>query len=92
MDLFLELEYNVGQDKFEYNSNIADEHIPNFISNFLQTQIGKGKDEREANEHEVYIIRLELDMSNDTYFVSDNTGNKSLRDGILLHVVQNWKE
>jgi hypothetical protein len=85
--LFVDLTYNILQDTVRVDSNIKDHLIPDTILEFVRTQIGAGKDDSKANELEEYHIRLELDLSCDRFYVTkDDTGNKGLRDGILIHL------
>lgn len=88
-DLFMELEYNVKTDLVKVAStNIKKDAIPEILENFLRSQIGAGKDERTPEIREEYHIRLELELDGDVFTSSSDTGNKSLRDGILLHALK----
>ena len=84
VDIWVKLTFNLLTGKFKVKTNCNDpkDHL---VSKFLETQVGKGKDDSEAVERNIYNIKIGLDMSNDTFYVSHDCGNKGLRDGILLH-------
>ena len=83
-DLYLNLKYDLKDDSFEIDTNIKQEKIKDIISDFLRSQIGKGKDDSKSNEHDIYEINLLLDLSCDEFNCNHNCGNSSLREGILI--------
>ena len=87
MNLFIKVCYNLADDKFKYESNIKKGQMEEIVLSFLRQQIGKGADNSERNEVDIYEISIELDLSDDTFYCSHNCGNLGLRDGILMHFV-----
>ena len=87
MDLKIDITYKIEDGNFEIKGNVKEEAQVSIIENFLRTQKGNGQDNREANNQEKYHISLELDLTDDSYKVSYDTGNKGLRDGILIDVL-----
>ena len=85
--LTLEIEYNTKTSEFKLGGNIKSEQHAEIISNFLRTQIGAGRDDRQPVQKEVYNITLCVGLD-DSFDVIYNTGNKGLRDGILLDVLR----
>jgi hypothetical protein len=85
---YIKIKYNINKDTFTIDSNLKSEAVKDLIATFLQTQIGAGVDKSPSIDRETYVIRIDLDMSDDTFNVSHNTGNKGLRDGMLLHVLK----
>ncbi len=61
--------------------------ISDLIGDYLYTQIGAGKDDSPPNRQEIYTINLGIDLSDDTFFINSDCGNKGLRDGILIRLV-----
>jgi hypothetical protein len=57
---------------------------------FIQGQVGQGADSRKAKELDVYHINIKIDLSQDIFHVRDDTGNKGLRDGIIMHTIGRW--
>ena len=90
--LFIEIAYDIKKDKSKINTNVKREQVPDLLSEFLRTQMGQGADSRKAKERNVYYIKVEIDLSYDSFRVTDDTGNKSLRDGILLRVAAQERE
>lgn len=86
--LKIKISYDVINDKFDYISNIKPDQIKKIVSEFVRTQVGAGEDSSEAEEHDSYSVNLSLDLSHDRFSISDNCGNKGLRDGILLHFIK----
>jgi hypothetical protein len=83
-DLWLDITYNIDDNTFSAKTNIQEDKINDIVETFLYTQIGKGKDNREPIDRPVYHITIKLDLSFDTFSVSDDCGNCGLRDGILM--------
>lgn len=91
--LFIEITYPIDQpDKFTITGTIKSEKHADIIADFLQLQVGKGADDSPAKELAVYHIRIELELENDTFKSSSDTGNKGLRDGILMDVLSRLPE
>ena len=59
--------------------------IEDFVYDFLRTQFGAWKDETEPTKKDVYHIRIRLDLSDDTFYVDSDTGNKGLMTGIVFN-------
>jgi hypothetical protein len=92
-DLFIDITFPISErEQFKIDTNVKDDKIADVISEFLRSQIGAGRDENEPHVREVYRIRLELDLADDSFTTYSDTGNKGLRDGILMEVVQKLTE
>ena len=85
--LTFNIKYDISKNKFETSGSVKEEGRKELVDTFLRFQIGAGEDKRKANERDVYNIRLEWYPQNDNIRVTDNTGNKGLRDGILIHYI-----
>jgi hypothetical protein len=92
MDASLFVAYNRDTGAFATSTNIEDEMVPSFIADFLHTQVGAGEDKSPDSGKKVCEIRIGLDMRDDTFTATDNIGNKSLRDGILLDVLSHLEK
>lgn len=82
------IRFDTRTDKAEITSNIKDEMRAEVLSDFLRSQMGGGKDKSPANKKDVYEISLVLDLTDDSYRCSHDCGNKGLREGILMSVLQ----
>lgn len=87
-DLYLYIDYDYEHDFYCYNTNIKPEYLSSVLETFIQSQIGKGKDNSPIKEQEFYQIDLLLDLSFDIFSVKNNCGNLGLRDGILINLLR----
>lgn len=85
--LTLDITYHINDRKIELSGDVKEECRSDLITEFLRGQIGKGADNRPANERETYNIELRWYPHMDEFRVRDDTGNKGLRDGILYEVL-----
>lgn len=90
-DLFMVVNYDLKADAFEIKGNIKPERHKDVLAEFIHSQIGSGADNSPAEEKDNYTIRIRLDLSDDSFFVSHDCGNKGLRDGILMRVLRDLK-
>lgn len=91
-DLFMVVEYDIKADTFQIGGNIKPERHGEVLGDFIHgCVVGAGVDESPPEERETYTIRIQLDISDDTFRVSHNCGNKGLRDGILMRVLRDLK-
>lgn len=87
--LFINLTYPIScPANFKCASNVATEKQAEVIREFVRSQMGMGKDNSDPANRDEYHIQLELDLSNDSFECQYDTGNKGLREGILIHVAQ----
>jgi hypothetical protein len=84
--LHLNLKYNLNKSTYD-DSDTNVEDTKDFVREFLRSQVGGGNDESEINKLDEYEIQIQLDLSDDTFYVSHNCGNRDLREGILLSYV-----
>jgi len=68
-------------------TNARKKGIVEILESWLLLQQGQGKDNHKPNTEDIYKIRIELDLSDDTFRTHSNTGNKSLTCGIVLWVL-----
>ena len=86
--LELRVNYDLTGNKFTYSGDLNGNGVRDVVESFLRSQIGAGSDERRLNERKDYSIELKWHPSDDKIDVSDNTGNRSLREGILLQFLE----
>lgn len=82
--LTLNVIYHVKDDRYEARGNVKPEFQEEIVSTFLRGQIGKGKDGRQYSKRKVYNIQLKLYPRDDRIEATSDTGNDSLRDGLLI--------
>jgi hypothetical protein len=74
-------------DDFEISGNVKDNYVICLLTDWLHDQIGKGKDFSVAVDRNVYHIRIQVDLSQDIFYVDSDTGNKGLTTGIIMDVI-----
>ncbi len=85
--LTMDIEYDVNSDEFKITGDIKKQKQKDLIAEFLRGEIGAGVNNSPPVEREKYHIRIEWYPHLDRFKVSYDTGNKSLRDGILLRII-----
>jgi hypothetical protein len=91
-DLFLQITYDIKNDKFSHVTNIKEDMLDDIVGEFLRSEMGLGKDTAPANEQDIYKIRINCDLSDDTFYVKSDTGNKGLTTGIVMHFLNSRKK
>lgn len=86
--LTLDILYDLKKDKFETRGDVNEEGIKELVETFLRGQIGAGMDEREPSQRNTYRIQLRWYPTDDRIEADSNTGNKSLRDGLLINYLR----
>lgn len=86
--LTLDIEYDLKRNCFRSAGNLNEEGQKDVIELFLASERGKGVDNSERKERDSYNIRIKWYPHEDGIIVSSNTGNKGLRDGILLSYLE----
>jgi len=88
MNLGIKIDYDIKSDIFCFDTDIKRNRISNIINDFLRTQISKGEDNSQAENHTLYKIDISIDLTIDTFYVTHNCGNKGLREGILFRFLE----
>lgn len=86
--LTLDLHYYVNSDKFKVGGNVNEEGQKEIVETFLRDQVGAGEDKRTPDKRDSYHIELKWYPENDRIEASSDTGNDSLRDGILMRYLR----
>ena len=93
VDVYVKIKYDAKKEKITIEeTNIKKERVEDFLLDWLQFQVGKGKDERKAEERELYEVIIGCDLSCDDFHVQSNTGNDSLTCGIVMGAVSTLED
>lgn len=85
--VFIELEYNINSGKCKIlNTNIKKERIDGFLEEWVMDQIGRGRDSNSPVIKDTYRIKINCDLTYDTFYTESDTGNKGLTAGIVKQV------
>lgn len=87
-----QIKYNLKEDNFHIVSQIKEEKIKEVIGEVLRAQMGAGSDTRKPVEKNLYTITVDLELEEDTFKISSDTGNKSLTAGILMQLLKEYGE
>lgn len=82
--LTLNIEYDLKRDSYSSSGDLNENGKREVVETFLRGQMGKGKDETPHNERDKYHIQLRWFPDDDRIEATSDTGNKSLRDGLLV--------
>lgn len=69
------------------DTNMSRSGIMETIETYVHDSIGRGEDLRKAEDHEVYEIKIEVDLSEDIFHVTSNCNNDGLVLGILMTIM-----
>ena len=84
----VEIVHNVkNPDKSLIRTNVRKGMVSGILGEWIHSQIEKDEDESRAKEKDVYQIVIELDLRDDTFHTTSNTGNKGLTAGIILSIM-----
>lgn len=86
----IEFDYDARNDVITWGSgtNVKKEALSGVLEGYIRTQIGAGEDLSEPIDRDVYHIRMDLDLSDDSFRVSHNCGNEALCLGITLQALR----
>lgn len=83
-DIVIQVIFNLKEpDKTVIKTNAKEEAVEEILEAWLAGQVGRGKDEREPVKKEEYRVVIGLDLEDDTFSTSSDTGNKNLTCGII---------
>jgi len=85
--LSLEVKYNVRHSTFTIKSDVQKDRQAQLLLEYLRTKMGSGADNSAPNLKEEYTITLQWFAEDDSFRINSDTGNKGLREGILMKVV-----
>lgn len=85
-DLEITIKYNVDEDAFDSWGPITTDIVSTCLRAMLDNDDKKTSEEFENRD--VYTIKIELDMDDDTFHVTSDTGNKSMTVGILTRCLK----
>jgi|GEM_PF-3423805 len=81
------IKFTMRSETYEISGDIKPDKYGEILENFLYLQIGAGEDKSRPKKKPVYTITIGWQPADDTFTCKYDTGNKSLRDGILLRVL-----
>lgn len=83
----MNIEYNVKENTFNITGDVKESAWAEILEAWISSQIGSGKDSTPAVERDVYHIQILWRPEDDGLSISSDTGNKGLREGILMYIL-----
>lgn len=85
----LEIAYDMAHpEKTTIKTNAKKEAVEEILETWLYGQIGQNKDESKPARKPIYTIKIQMDLSDDSFHTSSDTGNKGLTCGLLMDVLK----
>ncbi|MFC1721117.1 hypothetical protein ACFLY0_00350 [Patescibacteria group bacterium] len=92
-DISIEIIFDINHpEKTLIKTNAKKEALEEILEAWLYCQTGQGADESEPDERDVYNIQIQLDLSDDSFATSSDTGNKGLTVGLVIDVFRRLSE
>jgi len=91
-DLWVNIDYDLIGNEFWYNTNIKGEYLLEFLEEYIRSKMGTGKDKSRVEKHDLYSIDIYLDLGGDIFSAKSNCGNRSLREGIVIGLVERLRK
>ena len=81
----IEITHNIKYpNKSLIKTNVNKKMISGILGEWTYSQIGRGENKKEVKKRDIYRIIIELDLRDDTFRTTSNTGNADLTAGIIL--------
>ncbi len=87
----INLFYNLQEDNFKIKSNIKEDKIDEILSECYRATLNQDPDYRDFNKKDIYNILISLDLSEDIFYLSSNTGNRVLTYELIKKSINNWE-
>ena len=84
--VYADIQYFMDNRKPIIKTNLKNGHLADFLGEYIHSLPGRGEDRSNPTISDVYNIRIECDLTLDKWSTHFNTGNKGLRDGIIIDV------
>jgi len=68
------------------HTNVRTKALKEVLGAWLEDQIGRGEDKSPFDRRDVYTIKIRLDLTDDTFRTTSDTGNEGLVAGIVMDV------
>ncbi len=87
-DIVVEIHYDLKKpEQTIIKTNARKEALEEILEAWLLDQVGRGQDGRQPARRDVYLVRIGLDLSDDTFFTESDTGNSALTCGLIMDVL-----
>lgn len=87
-DIVIELEYDMVNSSVKIRTNAKHDKVIDLLEDYLHAQVGTGVDPAPPAERDVYKITIGVELGEDIWGSSHDCGNKGLREGIIMRILQ----
>jgi len=86
-DIVIEMAFDMEQETVQIRTNAKRGALVELLTDYVHSQVGTGKDLSPPEERDVYNITIGVELDDDSWGSSHNCGNKGLREGIVMQVI-----
>ena len=86
-DIVIEMSFDMKRETVQIKTNAKHEVVEQLLYDYLHTQIGSGRDDSTPEDHDIYKITIGVELADDSWGSTHNCGNKGLREGIIMQVI-----
>jgi hypothetical protein len=86
-DIVIEMAFDMKQETVQIRTNAKRGVISELLADYVHAQVGAGKDESPPEVHDIYNITIGVELDDDSWGSTHNCGNKGLREGIIMQVI-----
>ena len=90
-EVFISLFYDVTNNNFKIKTNLKENKINEVLAECYRTTLYRESDEREPIMRNIYNISISLDLSNDSFKISSDTGNNILSYELIRESIDKWE-
>ena len=86
-DIVIEMAFDMKAETVQIKTNAKHSVLPELLADYIHAQVGAGKDSSPPEVHDVYNITIGVELDDDSWGSKHNCGNKGLREGIIMQVI-----
>ena len=90
-DIFLNLFYDTHKNSFKIKTDLKKDKVDEILFECYRATLNQSPDYRAPKMHDVYNILIKLDLFQDIFSISSNTGNKVLAYELIKEAINNWE-
>ena len=88
-EVILELTFRVNNSSASIiKTNAKPELVKGILESWIMDQIGLDEDQRQPEIKERYHISIRLDLRDNTFVTTSDTGNTALTTGIIVNILR----
>lgn len=85
-DLLIQITFEIATEHTTIQTNAPHERVGELLEEYLRSIMGAGGDTTPFDQRERYVIKLGIDLGDETWQTMHDCGNQGLRDGIIRRV------